>query len=174
MIYAQDEACTRAVDEAAASFLDRVDETHFRSRLDEGRSEETCEWSMALAMSKLGLHVFPWLQGHNSPQVDYIDSLTHHDPDFQEVSYRLYTNDFVYSLRGIPNAGLRDALLGVAELLPGMGEYMEFTPYALHFGWLHQKEPFYEFVDRTWDRLIAKQTQPRQVVAEEPASTDRS
>lgn len=165
MIYAQDDACTREVDETAAAFLDRVDETHFRSRLNEGRSEETCEWSMALAMSELNLHVFPWLQGRNSPQLDYIDSLTDHDPDFQDVSYRLYTNDFVYSLRGLPNPTVRDALLGIAERLPGMGEYMELTPYALHFGWLHQKQPFYDFAERAWSRLSDEQTQPRTVEA---------
>lgn len=161
MIYAQDEACTQEVSETAAAFLDRADETHFRSRLDEGRSEETCEWSLALAMSELDLHVFPWLQGRNSPQLDYIDSLTEHDPDFEEVSYRLYTNDFVYSLRGIPNASLRETLLHLAEFLPGMGEYMELTPYVLHFGWMHQKQPFYDFAERAWSRLIAEQTRPR-------------
>ncbi len=161
MIYAQDEARTQEVSETAAAFLDRADETHFRSRLDEGRSEETCEWSLALAMSKLDLHVFPWLQGRNSPQLDYIDSLTEHDPDFEEVSYRLYTNDFVYSLRGIPNASLRETLLHLAEFLPGAGEHMELTPYVLHFGWMHQKQPFYDFAERTWSRLIAEQTRPR-------------
>jgi len=169
MIYAQDDASTREVDEAAAAFLDRVDETHFRSRLDEGRSEETCEWSLALAMSKLDLHVFPWLQGRNSPQLDYIDSLTDHDPDFNEVSYRLYTNRFVYSLRGISNPSLRNVLLRGAEFLPRAGEYMELTPYALHFGWLHQKGVFREFTERTWARLADARTRPRQVT---PQSSD--
>jgi hypothetical protein len=98
MIYAQDDARTREVDEAAAAFLERVGETHFRSRFDEGRSEETCEWSIALAMSKLDLHIFLWLQGRNSPQLDYVDSLVDHDLEFREVSYRLYTNDLVYRL----------------------------------------------------------------------------
>lgn len=164
MIYAQDDACTQEVDAAAVSFLERADETHFRSRTaDEGRSEETCEWSLALAMSKLNLHVFPWLQGYNSPQLDYIDSLTDHDPDFREVSYRLYSNRFVYSLRGIANTTLRETLLSIAGLLPGMGEYMELTPYALHFGWLHQKEPFHDFAERTWSHLSTEKTQPRRV-----------
>ena len=163
MIYAQDDACTREVDATAASFLDQADETHCRSRLNEGRSEETCEWSLALAMSKLNLHVFPWLQGKNSPQLDYIDSLAEHDPDFKEVSYRLYTNRFVYSLRGISNTALRETLLGIAESLPGVGEYMELTPYALHFGWLHQKQTFYDFVERAWRRLSTEKTRPRRV-----------
>jgi hypothetical protein len=149
MIYAQDEVCTRAVGEEAAAFLDCADETHFRSRLNEGRREETCEWSLALAMSELDLHVFPWLQGRNSPQLDYIDCLTDHDPNFREVSYRLYTNDFAYSLRGLPNTTVRSTLLGFAECFPAMGEYMEVTPYALHFGWLHQKQHIKDFAERT-------------------------
>ena len=173
MIYAQDESRTREVGQVAASYLDRADETHFRSRLNEGRSEETCEWSLALAMSDLDLHVFPWLQGRNSPQLDYIDTLTDHDPDFREVSYRLYTNSFVYSLRGLPNARVRDALLWVAKCLPGMGEYMELTPYVLHFGWLHQKEPFRDFAERTWSRLSAERAKPRRVESKKDGPVSR-
>ena len=173
MIYAQDESRTREVGQVAASYLDRADETHFRSRLNEGRSEETCEWSLALAMSDLDLHVFPWLQGRNSPQLDYIDTLTDHDPDFREVSYRLYTNSFVYSLRGLPNARVRDALLWVAKCLPRMGEYMELTPYVLHFGWLHQKEPFRDFAERTWSRLSAERAKPRRVESKKDGPVSR-
>ena len=173
MIYAQDESRTREVGQVAASYLDRADGTHFRSRLNEGRSEETCEWSLALAMSDLDLHVFPWLQGRNSPQLDYIDTLTDHDPDFREVSHRLYTNSFVYSLRGLPNARVRDALLGVAKCLPGMGEYMELTPYVLHFGWLHQKEPFRDFAERTWSRLSAERAEPRRVESKKDGPVSR-
>lgn len=173
MIYAQDESRTREVGQVAASYLDRADETHFRSRLNEGRSEETCEWSLALAMSDLDLHVFPWLQGRNSPQLDYIDTLTDHDPDFREVSYRLYTSSFVYSLRGLPNARVRDALLWVARCLPGMGEYMELTPYVLHFGWLHQKEPFRDFAERTWSRLSAERAKPRRVESKKDGPVSR-
>jgi hypothetical protein len=88
-----------------------------------------------------------------------------HDPEFEEVTYRLYTNRFVYSLRGIANTRLRETLIGIAESIPGMGEYMEITPYALHFGWLHQKQTFRDFVERTWSRLSAEQTRPRQVEA---------
>jgi len=161
MIYAQDAATTQAVVEQAADFLARSDETHFRSRLNEGRSEETCEWSLAMAMRELDLHVFPWLQGRNSPQLDYIDVLVDHDPDFQDVTYRFYTSPFVYSLRGIPAEGLRDTLLWLAECMPRMGEYVEFTPYVVHFGWLHQKEPFHDFADRAWTRLTDEQWHPR-------------
>ena len=161
MIYAQDDATTAEVAQRAAAFLERSDETHFRSRLNEGRSEETCEWSLAMAMSDLGLHVAPWLQGRNSPQLDYIDALVDHDPDFTDVTYRFYTSPFVYSLRGLPQAGLRDALLGLAEWMPRMGEYVEFTPYVLHFGWLHQKAPFHEFAERAWARMTDEQRRPR-------------
>jgi hypothetical protein len=161
MIYAQDDACTRTVDETAAAFFERADETHFWSRRAEECRGETCEWSLALAMSELDLHVFPWLQGHNSPQLDYIDSLTDHDPDFREVSYRLHTNTLVYSLRGLSNATLRSALMGLAEYLPGLGEYVELTPYVLHFGWLHQKPHIDDFAERTWARLSAEQAHPR-------------
>jgi hypothetical protein len=171
MIYAQDDVTTRKVVEQAADFHARSDDTHFRSRLNEGRSEETCEWSLAMAMSELGLHVFPWLQGRNSPQLDYIDALVDHDRDFREVTYRFYTSPFVYSLRGIPNESLRNTLLWLAEKFPRMGEYIEFTPYVLHFGWLHQKALFEDFAERTWDRLIDEQTRPRRAEASSAART---
>ena len=167
MIYAQDQACTRTVGEAASAFFDRAEDTHFRARREDGRSEETCEWSLALAMSELNLHVFPWLQGRNSPQLDYINSLTQHDPQFKEVSYRLYTHDLIYRLRGLANDALRDALFRVAEWLPGLGEYIELTPYALHFGWLHQKPHINAFAEHTWAHLSAERVRPRPVEREE-------
>ncbi len=153
MIYAQDEAATRDVCTRAAEFLAQSDDTHFRSRLNEGRSEETCEWSLAMAMRTLDHNVFPWLQGRNSPQLDYIGALVDHDPAFEDVTYRFYTSPFVYELRGLPNETLLHTLLGVAERMPRMGEYVEFTPYVLHFGWLHQKAPFEDFAERVWARL---------------------
>jgi hypothetical protein len=161
MIYAQDPDITREVVETAADFLARVDETHFRSRLDEGRSEETCEWSLAMAMSTLELAVFPWLQGRNSPQLDYIDGLTSHDPDFEDVRCTYYTTPSVYNLRGLPSRELRDVLFSIANQLPGLGDRMEMTPFVLHFGWLHQKKPFYDFADRTWRRLLDDRRSPR-------------
>jgi len=169
MIYAQDSACTREVVDVAATFLERADETHFRSRLEEGRTEETCEWSLAMAMSELGLHVFSWLQGRNSPQVDYIDRFVDHDAAFQTVTYRLYTSPLVHGFGGIATPWIRDALLGAARLLPRTGEFIEFTPYVLHFGWLHQKQPFRDFVERTWSRLVAEQSRPRRVGPETDA-----
>jgi len=153
MIFAQDTELTRTVCELAAKFLARQAETHFRSRLHEGRSEESCEWSLALAMSQLNLPVFPWFAGQNSPQLDFIEDLTTYDPDFEQVRCRYYTDRLVYALRGLPNATLRRLLLKLFTHLPGRGDYMEVTPFALHFGWLHQKAPFYAFATRVWHRL---------------------
>jgi hypothetical protein len=156
MLYASDEAATREVCSTARYYLDHADDTHFRSRLNEGRHEESCEWSLAMAMSALDLPVFPWLQGQNSPQLDYIESLTRHDPDFRTVTCRYYTVPFVYNFRGLPVAWLRDTLLDLAERIPGFGDYMDVTPYALHFGWLHQKQPFYDFAERIWEERAAE------------------
>lgn len=157
MIFAQDDDLTQAVCEQAQDYLARADETHFRSRLHEGRREESCEWSIAMAMSRFDVPIFPWLQGHNSPQLDFIDGLTEHDSDFRHVACRYYSNTFVYNLRGLPAAWLRDALIGLFSLVPGRGDYLKVTPYALHFGWLHHKQPFYDFARRTWNRLVRTQ-----------------
>ena len=54
MIYAADYDLTKEVCELAKEMLSRREETHFRSRKEEvGRSEESCEWSFAMAMAKL-------------------------------------------------------------------------------------------------------------------------
>jgi len=156
MIYAQDATLLRKVCEQAQHALGRIDELHFRSRLHEaGRSEESCEWSLAVAMSHFELPIFPWLQGYNSPQLDFNEGLTTHDTDFHEVTCRYYSDAFIYSLRGLPSARLRDTLIHLLTRLPGRGDYMEVTPYALHFGWLHHKQPFHDFAQRTWTRLTA-------------------
>jgi hypothetical protein len=42
----------------------------------------------------------------------------------------------------------------VLTRIPGRGDYKDVTPYALHFGWLHHKQPFYDFAKRTWTRLL--------------------
>lgn len=154
MIYAQDDDLTREVCEQAQHYLSRSDETHFRSRMNEGRHEESCEWSLAMAMSRYDLPIFPWMQGHNSPQLDFIEGMTKHDTDFHEVACRYYSNAFIYSLRGLPSPHLRDMLLRVLTRIPGRGDYKDVTPYALHFGWLHHKQPFYDFAKRTWTRLL--------------------
>ena len=158
MIYSQDRALTRDVCDRASYYLSRRDETHFRSRLHEGRTEESCEWSLAMAMSSLRLHVYPWLQGHNSPQLDFIEGLTMYDPNFEQVVSRYYPDRFVYMLRGLTNPLLRDVLIRFFSALPGRGDCLDVTPFVLHFGWLHHKQPFRDFSARTWNRL----TQPSQ------------
>jgi|SRR5690625_1887610 len=154
MIYAQDYSLTRKVCELSQAMLKRKDETHFRSRtLEQGRSEESCEWSMAMAMSKMDLPVYPWLQGHTSPQLDYIAGLTSHDADFEYVVCKYYCDQFVYNLRGLKKKWLRRLLIRLLSFIPGKSDYLKTTPYCLHFGWYHQKQPFYEFSERTWNAL---------------------
>ena len=156
MIYASDRALAETVCTDAAAYLARRDETHFRSRLDEGRSEESCEWSLAMAMSRHRLPVLPWHQGHYSPQLDYIGSLTTHDADFEHVLCRYYCDRFIYSLRSIPDVGVRAAAMRFFSALLGRGDFMDVTPFALHFGSLHEKEPFHAFAARTWARLTER------------------
>jgi hypothetical protein len=156
MIYASDYAATREACETARGFLARREETHFRSRLAEGRSEESCEWSLAMAMSKLRLPILPWMNGYESPQVDYIDTHTEHDADFEDVRCRFYCDSFVYELRGIKAPGLRSLLTRMVAALPGKGDYLEVTPYTIHFGWLHQKATYNDFTARTWERVTGE------------------
>ncbi len=154
MIYADDYATTKKVCELAQSMLDRKNETHFRSRtLEKGRSEESCEWSIAMAMSKLDIPVYPWLQGHMSPQLDYIQDYTSHDPDFEYVVCTYYCDELVYNLRGLKYRWLRRLLTALLSIIPGKGDYLKATPYCLHFGWYHQKQPFFEFAERMWNHL---------------------
>ncbi len=154
MIYAADDETTRTVCELAQNFLERRAETHFRSRLQEGRTEESCEWSLAMAFSRLRLPVLPWLQGYTSPQLDFVEGFVQHDEAFEHVLVRYYADRFVFSLRGIQQPRLRDWVLKVAARLPGRGDYMDVTPYALHFGWKRHKEPYNVFAARTWTRLV--------------------
>ena len=107
-----------------------------------------------MAMSNMKLHVFPWFQGHNSPQLDFIEGLTEYDTDFNNVVCKYYSNRFVYMLRGLSNPTLKKFLIDFFSALPGKGDYMDVTPYVLHFGWLHHKQPFREFSARTWKKLI--------------------
>ncbi len=153
MIYAGNADTCRVVCETAQDFLARRDETHFRSRLDEGRSEESCEWSLAMAMSRLELPVLPWLQGYNSPQLDFIDGMTIHDEDFYEVRCEYYSDPFLYNLRGLKTRSIRDSLIALVSRLPGRGDKLFVTPFALHFGWLHYKKAYSDFAERTWSAL---------------------
>lgn len=154
LIYAKDYNLTKKVCDLSAKMLEQKHETHFRSRtMEHGRNEESCEWSMAMAMSKLDLPVYPWLQGHNSPQLDYIGDYTEHDADFEYVKCRYYCDHLVYNLRGIKVKWIRNLLTNFISLFPGKGDYLNTTPYCLHFGWYHEKQPFFEFAERTWNAI---------------------
>lgn len=150
VIYAQDRETTRQVCEAATGFLNRRAETHFRSRLKEGRTEETCEWGLAMAMSSLGLSIVPWLQGHRSPQLDYVEGLTEFDDGFHDIKCKYYTDRLVYFMRGFPSRRMRDLLIRAFSRLPGRGDYIIVTPFVLHFGWLRYKDVFERFAERVW------------------------
>ena len=134
MIYAQDNAATAAVCRSAAEFLAQRSKTHFRSRLNEGRKEESCEWSLAMALSTLRMPIFPWFQGYDSPQLDFVEGLTEYEPAFRQVVCKFYCDRFVYSLRSLASQRLRDALLVVFSSTPGKGDFMDVTPFIIHFG----------------------------------------
>jgi hypothetical protein len=156
MIYARDHELARKVCILASEMLDRKSETHFKSRTFEtGRNEESCEWSLAMAMSKLNVPVYPWLQGQTSPQLDFIEDWTDFDPEFEYVSCTYYNKNSVYSIRGIKTVWFRNLIVYLLSLYPGNGDFMKVTPYCVHFGWYHQKQPFNVFSELTWKRLIS-------------------
>lgn len=152
IMYAADKDLTKKVDELASRFLNQKDETHFVSRTTEtGRSLESCEWSLGMAMTKLKLFVYPWFNGYESPQLDYIHGMVKHDQEYREVSVQHYCNPFIQALRGLKSKTLRNMLLSIFALLPRSMDHMWVTPYVLHFGWSHQKEYFFEFADAHWE-----------------------
>lgn len=157
-IYAADKELTEKVCLQAADYLNRINETHFVSRLNEkGRNEESCEWSLAMAMSKLSIAVYPWLQGLSSIQLDYIAELTKHDKAFNKVVCTFYSDPFIYSFRGIKTKWLMKLFINIWSSVPGKGDYYLVTPYCLHFGWYHEKQPFQEFSDACFKELtVAK------------------
>lgn len=151
IMYAADEDLTRKVDELAANYLKRKDETHFVSRTTEaGRSLESCEWSLGMAMTELKLYVYPWFNGYESPQLDYIHGMVEHDDEYHEVSVEHYLNPFIQAMRGLKSKALRKTLLTIFSILPRSMDHMWVTPYVLHFGWKHQKHYFFEFANRHW------------------------
>jgi hypothetical protein len=155
LIYSSDTGLSSQVCRLAGEMISRMDETHFQSRSKEhGRELESCEWSLAMAMSALDIPVFPWLQGHNSPQLDYIEDQCSHDPLFEEVTCKYYTNSFTYSLRGLRYNAIKKVLIRIVASIPGFGDSMLVKPYCIHFGWLHQKKPFYAFSERIWDEAV--------------------
>lgn len=155
MIYVSDPLLAEKVCEQSKEYFNASHLTHFRSRKEEhGRDEESCEWSMAMAMSKLNLQVTPWVDGYESPQLDFIDSFTNYDEDFNDVECLIYTNNFVYDLKGLKSKKVQSFLIRLFTKIPGWGDYLYVTPYCLHFGWYHQKEPLNSFSERSWNRLL--------------------
>ncbi len=155
LIFAQDYDLTKEVCELAKEMLSRRAETHFRSRKEEeGRTEESCEWSFAMAMAKLEVQVIPWVNGYESPQLDFIESYTEYDEDFKNVKCLLFGNRFIYDLKGLKNRWLQKILIQTFTSIPGKGDYLYVTPYCLHFGWYHQKEPLNDFSERCWESLV--------------------
>jgi hypothetical protein len=156
VIYAKDKSVAKLVCEKAQYYLAHRSETHFQSRLKEGgRNMESCEWSLAMAMSSLGIHVLPWINGAQSAQLDFIDTFTEYDLDFKNVKSLIYLDEFVYSLRGIPNRKIQQFLLAIFSKRVGKNDHIWVTPFILHFGWLHQKEPFLRFVAQEYKKLLA-------------------
>lgn len=148
LMYAENADLARKVGEQASKFINRRAETHFQNRANEhGRNEDSCEWSLALAMAALEVPVMPWIQGINSPQLDFIEDFVEYNKDFTEVTYKLYTHSFTYYMRGIRSRLLWDMLFGLANWIPKTGEYIAFTPFCLHFGWYHQKQPFFDLTE---------------------------
>lgn len=156
LIYSRDKELSETLCNSASEILSEKSKTHFQNRTKEsGRNEESCEWSLAMAMSRLQLPVYPWLNGHESPQLDYIGDYTEHDVDFYRVHCRFYTDPFMYNLRGLKSRFLRKILIMLISWIPGKADYMNVTPYILHFGWLHQKQPFIDFTERVWNNRDA-------------------
>ncbi len=155
LVYASDKATTEEVCTKAQYFLSQIDNTHFQSRLKEkGRSEESCEWSLAMAMAFLKMPVYPWLNGYQSAQLDFIDNYTIYNENFTHVECKFYPDEFVYNLRGLKSDWWQKQLTRLFSLIPGKGDYMMVTPYCLHFGWLHQKVPFLDFADDIWEEAL--------------------
>jgi hypothetical protein len=160
-IYASDYEAAKLVCDKAKELLEKKSETHFRSRLEEnGRSEESCEWSLAMAMALLEKQVYPWFNSYESVQLDFIDSFTEYDQDFNSVSCLYYTNKFIYNFRGFPIKWIQKSLIRLFTIFPGTGDLLYVTPYFLHFGWYHQKKPFIELADRIWEELHQNREMP--------------
>lgn len=151
IMYAADRDLTQKVNELAGKYLNHKNRTHFVSRTTEaGRNLESCEWSLGMAMTKLKLFVYPWFNGYESPQLDFIDGMVKHNSDYSDVLVKYYCNPFIHGLRGLKSSGLRNTLLSLFSLLPRSMDHMWVTPYVLHFGWKHQKEHYFEFANRQW------------------------
>lgn len=164
VIYTSNRDIAQRVCEKARYYLSNISETHFQSRLNEaGRGMESCEWSLAMAMSHYDTPVYPWMIGHESAQLDFIESFTKYDEEFLDVQCTYYTDPKVHALRGIKQDGLRQLLIW--WMARGRSaDVMKVTPYLLHFGWLHQKEPFHRFADRTYEAFCSGAVSIDQIV----------
>ncbi len=157
IMYAADQELTAEVDRLASEYLSRKDETHFVNRSNEaGRKLESCEWSLGMAMTALKLYVYPWFNGYESIQLDYIHKMVNHDNDFWEVQVKYYCNPFIYGLRGLKTKTMRTLLYSLFSALPRSQDHMWVTPYILHFGWKHQKKYFDRFAEQMWKEMTAE------------------
>ena len=107
-----------------------------------------------MAMSTMRIPIFPWFQGYDSPQLDFVEGLTDFEPAFRQVVCKLYCDRVVYSLRSLASRPLRDALLTVFTSIPGKGDFMEVTPFMIHFGSLRYKQTFMDFAAWVWNDLV--------------------
>lgn len=154
IMYAADYDITKQVNDLAKDFLNQKSRTHFVSRKKEkGRSLESCEWSLGMAVSRLNIFIYPWFNAQESFQLDFIHTLTKADPEYRNVACKYYCNPFVHSLRGINNRVIQRFLLALFKLLPRGGDHIWVTPYILHFGWRHQKSYFNKFVEQEWNKI---------------------
>lgn len=157
MIYSSDREITESVCTIAAEMKKNQHETHFRSRtIEKGRLQESCEWSLSMAMAKLRLQVYPWLNGYDSPQLDFIEDYTNYDEEFKQVECLVYNDRYVYDLKGIRWRWFRSLFISFMSILPGKGDHLYTTPYCLHFGWYHQKEPLKKFSQKVWSELKSR------------------
>jgi len=155
IIFANNYDVAKQVNELAKDYASRMSETHFISRKNEkGRTLESCEWSLGMAMSKLKLFVYPWFNGYQSLQLDYISGYTKHDTEFNEVECLYYCNPFIYSFRGIQKKWIRKTLIKVFGLLPRGKDHFWVTPHILHFGWKHEKKIFEAYAKRKWLSIL--------------------
>ncbi|MGF1669202.1 MAG: hypothetical protein ACFCU6_02040 [Balneolaceae bacterium] len=155
IMYAADKKVTKQVNELATDYLQQQHKTHFVSRTKEaGRNLESCEWSLGMAMTKLRLFVYPWFNGEESPQLDFIEGLTVHDEEFRDVKCVYYCNPFIHGLRGIPSQRIRNLIMGLFYFMPRSRDHIMVTPYVLHFGWNHQKQHFNQFAETQWRMIL--------------------
>lgn len=163
IIYASDEKEVKKVSDLAGKMLERKKLTHFRSRKEEkGRSEESCEWSLAMAMSELKKPVYPWLNGNESPQLDFIEDYTEYDEGFKNVKCLLYNDRFTYDLKALQPTWARNLIIKLLSIIPGKTDHQYVTPYCLHFGWYNQKEPYYRFSNQIWTELTKNRREQNQ------------